>query len=231
MIQGELASGGRLRVEVRPTDLHIDPAPESLSLLALRLRGDLRAQGHGRSILVAAADDDTAAQETVLELAWCLAEELGHTVLLVDSAFGDRSMSAALGLADVAGLAECLDEPAHPEKRLDHLTRATRHARISALPQGDPAGASTIRDTAVQRLLELACQRHDFVLVRSSIRAEISRSLAFSSLVDAALLIAVEEQTTWDQIKRGQQLLNDCGARRVALVLAHRSPLRRRQGR
>ncbi len=46
--------------------------------------------------------------------------------------------------------------------------------------------------------------------------------MAFSSLVDAALLIAVEERTTVDQVTRGQRLLNDCGARRVALVLANR---------
>ena len=79
----------------------------------------------------------------------------------------------------------------------------------------------------MEQLFLQACQRHEFVLVRGSMRDGVNRALAFSSVVDAALLIAVEEQTTWGQITRAQGLLNDCGARRVALVLAHQ-PLRRR---
>jgi hypothetical protein len=63
--------------------------------------------------------------------------------------------------------------------------------------------------------------------VRTMQRRLGASGLAFSTLVDAALLVAVEEQTTWDQIGRGQRALNDCGARRVALVLANRpEPLR-----
>jgi hypothetical protein len=199
----------------------MDSAAESMSLLALRLRADLQPQAEGRSLLIAAASDDHAGLELTLELAWCLAEELGHSVLLVDGAFGDRRLSQALGLTASAGLAECIDTPADAPSRLPELTQATRHARISVLPQGNPQGAITVREQSVRQLLELSCQRHDFVLVCSSLRADVSRSLTFCSGVDASLLLALEEETTWDEIKRGQRLLDDCGARRVALVLAH----------
>lgn len=202
-------------------------SPESFSLLALRLRADLQLQDTGRSLLIAAADDDAVGLEATLELAWCLAEELGHTVLLVDGAFGDHRLNAALGLTDQPGLAECLDAPLDGESVLAHLIQPTEHARIAVLSQGSAAGARTLRARSVEQLFLQACQRHEFVLVRGSLRADVNRSLAFCAVVDAALLIAVEEQTTWVQITRAQGLLNDCGARRVALVLAHQ-PRRRR---
>jgi len=193
---------------------------ESMSLLALRLRADLQPQDGGRSLLVAAASDDEAGLTLTLELAWCLAEELGHSVLLVDGAFGVRSLSQGLGLDGAAGLAECIDTPADADSRLPELTQATRHPRISVLPQGDPSGAVTVREQSIRSLLALACQRHDFVLISSSLRADVGRALAFCGGVDAALLMALEERSTWDDISRGQRLLDECGARRVALVLA-----------
>ena len=204
-----------------------DLSPESFSLLALRLRADLHLQDTGRCLLIAAADDDAVGLEATLELAWCLAEELGHTVLLVDGAFGDNGLGAALGLTDQPGLAECLDAPLDGEPLMDRLVQPTEHARIAVLSQGSTAGARTLRVKSVEQLFLQACQRHEFVLVRGSLRADVNRSLAFSAVVDAALLIAVEEKTTWDQITRAQGLLNDCGARRVALVLAHQPPRRR----
>lgn len=208
----------------RDTVHHSVQSPDSVGMLALRLLGDLQPQvsGQGRSILVAAADDDAAGLEATLELAWCLAQDLGHSVLLVDGAFGDRSMSTALDLAEQPGLAEFLDATENVDTVLQGLEQSTAHPRIAVLPQGRPGGARTIRPQRLQALFVQACQRHEFVLVRSSLHADVNRSLAFSTLVDAALLVAVEEQTTWDQISRGQRVLNDCGARRVALVLASR---------
>ncbi len=214
-------------VSPSPPALPADLSPESFSLLALRLRADLHLQDTGRCLLIAAADDDAVGLEATLELAWCLAEELGHTVLLVDGAFGDNGLGAALGLTDQPGLAECLDAPLDGEPLLDRLIQPTEHARIAVLSQGSAAGARTLRAKSVEQLFMQASQRHEFVLVRGSLRADLNRSLAFSAVVDAALLIAVEEKTTWDQITRAQGLLNDCGARRVALVLAHQ-PQRRR---
>ena len=214
-------------VSPSPPALPADLSPESFSLLALRLRADLHLQDTGRCLLIAAADDDAVGLEATLELAWCLAEELGHTVLLVDGAFGDNGLGAALGLTDQPGLAECLDAPLDGEPLLDRLIQPTEHARIAVLSQGSAAGARTLRAKSVEQLFMQASQRHEFVLVRGSLRADVNRSLAFSAVVDAALLIAVEEKTTWDQITRAQGLLNDCGARRVALVLAHQ-PQRRR---
>lgn len=217
---------GQMRHDERTGD-----RPGTFSLLALRLERDLPRQGKGRSILIAATDDDAVGVEATVELAWCLAEELGRSVLLVDGAFDVRALSAALGLAETAGLAELLNSPAQSHAVLQAVVQPTLHERIAVLAHGNDAADRATRVEAVQHLLATACDRYDFVLVQGSILVEGSRSMAFSSLVDAALLVAVEEKTTLDDVTRGQRLLNDCGARRVALVLANRPQVRRPNGR
>jgi len=204
-------------------DLGADP----VSVLALRLHGDLSAQGGARSVLVTAADDDAVGLDTTLELAWCLAEQGGHTVLLVDGAFGNDGLGAALGVAGLAGLTDWLDAGSAsvpgPPAALASLIQPTGHERIHVLPQGDARKAATVRARALPELIAQAGGQHDFVLVFSSLQGDVHRALAFSPVVDAALLVAVEEQTLVEQITRGQRLLDDCGARRVALVLAARA--------
>jgi hypothetical protein len=153
---------------------------ESLSLLALRLHGDLAGTDGGRVVGVVAADDDAKGVETLLELAWCLAEELGHTVLLVDGAFGDGQLGAALGLDGRPGLAECLDSDgvpasaqpnagngsghAHPDAAgWTTLAQPTRHPRIRVLPQGrsgSGGGNAAARSPCTPRRRGISSRRH-----------------------------------------------------------------------
>lgn len=199
-------------------------SPRSFSLLALRLERDLKREDAGTSLFVAASDDDAIGTEATLELAWCLAHELGHTVLMIDATFDVRSLSDALGLAQCAGLAEALDTANRGAGWLERLVQKTDHERIAILPVGSRlAGRSvSVRAEAVRELLANAGSSYDFVLVQGSLLIEGSQSMAFCSLVDAALLVAVEEKTTLNQVKRGKRIMNDCGAHRVALVLTNR---------
>ena len=211
---------GRMRV-----DESKDRSAGTYGLLALRLERDLARQGKGRSILVTAAKDDSVAVEATVELAWCLAEELGHTVLMVDAGFDSQALSSALGVGDKVGLSELLDGPAHGHAALQLRLQPTRHERIAVLPHGNDRGI-TIRVEAIRGLIAAACEHFDFVLVQGSLTVDPERSLAFGSLVDAALLFAVEDAASIDDVARGQRLLNDCGARRVALVLGSRPHVR-----
>jgi Mrp family chromosome partitioning ATPase len=215
-----LGHGRRLLRRMR-VDESTDQSAGTYALLALRLERDLARQGKGRSILITAAKDDSVALEATVELAWSLAADLGHTVLMVDGGFASNTLSAALAVDDKVGLSELLEGPAHGFAALQLRLQPTQHEHIAILPRGHDR-ETTIRVEAVRGLIAAACEHFDFVLVQGSLTVEPERSLAFGSLVDAALLFAVEDATTIDDVARGQRLLNDCGARRVALVLANR---------
>jgi Mrp family chromosome partitioning ATPase len=225
-----LGRGRELLGRMRPGDT-ASRSPGTFSLLALRLERDLQQQVRGHSLMVTATDDDAVGVEAAVELAWCLAEDLGHSVLLVDGAFAGRKLSTALGVAEKTGLAEIFEASDRESPTLASNVQPTLHERIFVLPQGNDAGDPAIRVDAIRELLVSACERYEFVLVQGSLLDDGSRSLAFCSLVDAALLIAVEEKSTLDQVIRGQRLLNDCGATRVALVLANRPRAPRINGR
>jgi len=217
---------GRIRSDAATSGAH-----GTFSLLALRMERDLQREGKGHSIFITAADEDAAGVEAVVELGWCLAEDLGHSVLLVDGAFDIRALSAALGLDDKPGLAELLEASEPEGTTLQAVLQPTRHERVFVLPHGKDVADRAIRVEAIRQVLASACERFDFVLVHGSLLAKGSRSMAFSSLVDASLLIAVEGKTMLDEVTRGQRLLNDCGATRVALVLANRPRPRQPNGR
>jgi polysaccharide biosynthesis transport protein len=193
----------------------------SYSRLALRLERDLASGERGRSVLVAAAEDDAIGVEAVTELAWYLAEELGHSVLLVDGTFGLRALSQAFGIGDEPGLMELLGVPTLDEAAVRRAARPTQHEAIFLLPRGHGDNGRLIpaRSETIRQLLESACAAYDFVLVQGSVVDDTSRSVAFGAFVDAALLVAVEGSCSVKAIQRGRRLLNECGAERVGLVL------------
>lgn len=229
-IRALLGRGRELLGRMRPGEATAPPL-STFSLLALRLERDLHTPDKkGHVILVTAADDDAVGVEATMELAWCLAEDLGHLVLVVDGAFDVRALSAALGLAERQGLAELLDVTDEDSLTFQSALQPTLHERIKILPHGTSSDHA-IRADSLRQLLATARSHFDFVLVQGSVLVDGSRSMAFTSLVDAALLIAVEEKTRLEEVTRAQRLLNDCGATRVALVLANRPRPRRPNGR
>jgi protein-tyrosine kinase len=193
----------------------------SYSRLALRLDRDLAGDERGRSVIVAAAEDDAIGVEAVTELAWYLAEELGHSVLLIDGTFGLRALSRAFGIGDEPGLMELLGVPKIDEDAVRRAARPTQHEAIFVLPRGHGDNGRLIpaRSETIRQLLESACKAYDFVLVQGSVVDDTSRSVAFGAFVDAALLVAVEGRCSVKAIQRGRRLLNESGAERVGLVL------------
>jgi Mrp family chromosome partitioning ATPase len=209
----------------------LDPEASAVSYsrLALRLERDLSVEEHGRSVLVAAADDDAVGVEAVTELAWYLAEELGHGVLMIDATFTRGSLSTALEVTEKPGLMELLGTQQIGVAALRGFVLPTQNEKISLLPRGhgDNGRLVPTRSDILSQLLEAACRSYDFVLVQGSVLDQSSRSVAFCGFVDAALLVAVEGRSLVASIQRGQGILNESGASRVGLVLA--SPPQARQ--
>lgn len=198
-----------------------DSTITAYSRLALRLEREIANDSRGSSLLVMAAEYDRVAVEAVTELAWHLAEDLGHKVLLVDGSFNDLGLTKALGGIASPGLMHLLAADELTEDLIQSMIRSTPHARISYVPVGfsDHSRMAPARARVLSNFLSIASGMADFILIQGPAVAKASRALAFGSLVDAVLLVTLEGESSLAKLGEAQQILSESGAERVGLLI------------
>jgi hypothetical protein len=187
--------------------------------LALRLERDLAAADGARCVLVVGTDADDVAVEATNGIAWSLAQDLGHRVVLVDAWLdggGDRPSEDGEGLRDL------VSGDAFDAATLPACVRPTRHANIVRIGCGRDTGNGPVRVESLRRFISAAAGLGDFVLLCGSNVLGGRRTLALVGLVDVVLLVALEDATRVEDVEQAHQVLADCGARQVGLVLASR---------
>lgn len=191
------------------------------SRLAVRLEHDLSQIDRGSSVLVLAADYDRVAVEMTTELAWHLAEDLGLRVLMVDGGFNSLGLSKALESIGKPGMREILRAESITEELIQKTLLPTAHKKISYIPVGQRSEDSSApaRSSVLREFLSITANMADFILIQGPAVEEATRTLAFGALVDAVLLITLEGHLQVNSLERAQQILNDCGAERVGLVI------------
>lgn len=177
--------------------------------------------------MLAAATDESAAVSATADLGWYLAEELGREVLLVDGSFDDHGLSTVLGDGRGPGLMGLIEGAEFDELDAETVwaaTRPTRHPNVRFLGRG--AGGNgrfvAVKPELLRKFLAVATELSDYVLIQCAPVLQPGRSLAFGGLVDAALVVALENVTRVDELERANLVLSGCGAQRVGLVLASR---------
>jgi protein-tyrosine kinase len=206
------------RWAARPTK----PDQEQWRRLALRLRYDLEpADGHRSLMLVTAGEGELEARCS-LELAESFADELGKPVLVVDAVPRERRLSRLLKCAELRGLTDALVEPELP---LGEIVLRTTHPNVAIVPAGiiaDPVGH--VATDRLAALLEAFHRDHEVVLLSGGGVPANGLALALAPVVDRILLLAVENETTSEDLDFAQDSLRVRNARDIGLVLATRSP-------
>lgn len=192
------------------------------SQLALRLDRQLANDDRACTIFVAGADDDRAGADACAELALNLAEEYGRSVLMVDATFGTHGIGSLLGDASASGLVDLLEQDIVDRTRLRAAALPTTHELVCWLPAGQRSNGhmASVPTRRLRAFLDVAGETADFVLVQGPSVISGGRSLAFVSLCDAALLVVLEGKTQVERIEQARDILLDCGASHVGLVLA-----------
>lgn len=192
------------------------------SQLALRLDRQLASEERACTIFIAGADDDRAGAEACAELALSLAEEYGRSVLVVDATFGNQGIGSLLGDAAAPGLIELLEGDILERQQIRAMTLPTVNELVSWLPAGQRLNGhiASAPSKRLRGFMEVAGETADFVLVQGASVVTGGRSLAFVSLCDAALVVVLEGKTRVERIEHARDILQDCGASRVGLVLA-----------
>lgn len=185
--------------------------------LALQLHYDLPRLEGRRSALVVTPERSSLSAPSSVALAMSLGDELDQPVLLVDASPRSGAVSQALGCTGERGLSDLFAEPA---LSLEELTLETTHPKVSFLPAGsNAASASPATPEQLTALFEVASKSFDFVLLSGGSMLDESMALAAAPQVGCVLLLAVENETTVEELDAAQRALDYCRAHKVGLVL------------
>lgn len=203
--------------------ISIDAGAPPYRRLAIQLQHELTTAQSPRSILLATPNRSALAAHACPCLAYCLAEELGQSVLLVDASGKDRELSRILGCENQQGYFDLLSRP---ERDPNDWVLPTSHKGVQFLPAGTmPTEAMGRHQQAIPGLLERVLQEHDFVVLSGGSVLHDTAALAATPHVGTVLLMPVENETLVADLDAAQKAVRFCKARHVGVVMVDgRSP-------
>ena len=204
-----------------------DPLANAFKLLSAQVLLRMR-EGGWRTLAITSPGDHAGKTVVAVNLAISLAREVDHTVLLVDADLRYPRVAEylGLGLADERGLVDHLVGKAPIEGLLVHP--AIGHLVVLPGAGSLPNSAELVRSPAMAALVRELKSRYDNRIVIFDLPPVLSTAdaLAFSPLVDAALLVVEECATPRDDVRRACELLGSTNL--VGVVLnKSRAPVAR----
>lgn len=187
--------------------------------LTLQLHHTLRRGEAPRSVLVTTPARSDASASASMQLARCMAEELGRPVLLVDAS-DELDLTRLLDGAPPQGLTDLI---ANPHLRLEDLVVPTSHERVSFLPRGTRHHAPSMTTHEAARVVGGIGERFDFMVVSAGGLLSNGLALWLAGYVGQVLLLVTEGRTHKSEIDAAQSTLRLCKADNVTTVLTERS--------
>lgn len=185
--------------------------------LALQLHHDLTPQGTSRSILVATPNRSQLPAHASISMAYCLAEELHLTALLIDACATEPELSRALGCVDARGFSDLLE---NPEQMLEQFVLPTTHPRVWFLPAGTRRGTATAQSPeSVRKVIASAESRYGFIVLSGGSVLNDTAALAITPHVGCVLLLPVENETLVGDLDAAQKTLRICKARKIGIMM------------
>jgi polysaccharide biosynthesis transport protein len=191
---------------------------------ALRLARPLAS---GNSILVTSAEpgEGKTTVSTCLAIAASLA---GQTALLIDGDLRRRSLSAAVGSADTAGLIEILLGQADAAEVIRPVTLSGSPAAgvLSFMAGGRRSSVSLAAvdwDKARSAFRSIS-QKFDIVVLDSPPILAANDALLFAGIVDAVLLVVGAGSANRDEVRRAKEQLDAIGTPNIGAVLNRFEP-------
>lgn len=207
------------------------PGPFTESYKILRTHVLQRMREHGwNTLAVTSPGDHEGKTLTAINLAISLAQEVGHSVLLVDADIRHPSVHSYFGLEPSRGLSDYLTGDATLSELLVHPSDI---GNFVFLPGGKPLAnsAEMLSSPRMTRLVEELKERYPGRIVLFDLPPLLSwaDALAFVPNVEAALLVVEEASTPADHVRRAAELLQKTQLIGTVLnksrtVVAHTTP-------
>lgn len=176
----------------------------------LRTRVLQRMNQNGWTTLgITSPSSDNGKTLTAINLSISLARKLDYTVLLIDVDFQRPSLHSYFGLNPEYGLSDYLSG----EVKFGELLINPGIERLVILPERGSTEASSelLSSTRMERLIDEVKNRYSSRLVIFDLPPVLVSDdvLAFSSLVDATLLVVEENRSTDEDVRRSMEMLEN----------------------
>jgi len=161
-----------------------------------------------RSVLITSCMPGEGKTTVTLNLSSAIAQGLDESVILIDADLRRLNLTSLLGLQNVPGLLDILEERVSIEETLV----PTEIEGLTIIPGGvNPANpaemvGSTRMGTLIRRLREE--YRNSYIMIDSTPIVSTSESHVLSQMVDGVILVILADETRRDVVKRELNLIN-----------------------
>ncbi len=149
-------------------------------------------EGRLKTVMVTSAVPGEGKTMTALNLALVLAESYHRRVLLIDADLRRPRLSQTANLTVADGLGELLKAQ---EERKASVTQVTDHLCLLAAGRPDPEPLSGLTSQRMQRLLDEAAERFDWVIIDTPPVTVAADASLLVSIVDAAVMVVKAGRT------------------------------------
>lgn len=173
---------------------------------------------HGNLIMVTSAVPGEGKTFSAVNLAMSLAMEQDRTVLLVDADVARPSLPRVLGIPELPGLLDVLDNPSMPVSQVLHHTSVDK---LSLLSSGTlhPRASEMLASDAMSAVLEELSSRYPdrLVVFDSPPLLVTTEARVLASRMGQVVMIVSAESTLRDDVRRALATIEACPIKMMVL--------------
>jgi capsular exopolysaccharide synthesis family protein len=156
---------------------------------------------------------------TVVNTATVLAQT-GAQVLVIDADMRRPRLHQVFGLSNTDGLSAILSSDMTEADVLSKINKY-QDTNVYLLSSGaiPPNPAELLGSAQMKRLLDIAGETFNYIVIDSPPIASFTDGVLISSLVDGVLLVVQGGKTSRQVVKRTRQILQEIGAKIIGVVL------------
>lgn len=172
-----------------------------------------------KTLLVTSSVPAEGKTTTVVNTATVLAQT-GAQVLVIDADMRRPRLHHVFGLSNTEGLSAILSSDMTEADVLAKINKF-RDTNIYLLSSGaiPPNPAELLGSAQMKRLLDIAGETFNYIVIDSPPIASFTDGVLISSLVDGVLLVVHGGKTSRQVVKRTRQMLQEIGAKIIGVVL------------
>jgi polysaccharide biosynthesis transport protein len=180
------------------------PGADRFRYLRMRLR-ELWDAGKLRSLLITSPQPQDGKSTVALNLATALAEKGKRTVLLIEADLHHPTLGIQLGLKNLPGLAECLEDDVHPLSVVRRIEPLGWYLLPSGATERNPT--DLLQPGVLASVMAKLSPHFDWIVFDAPPLGPITDAISLARFADASLMIVRAGRTPREAVEEAFKLL------------------------